>query len=330
MSLESQDIFNDHIQKILSIKGRRIDARTFDIKELSSKDEAELKRLKASIPVNENILNLIEKSGSLLMDKNNNNDLPQKVKIDKENKEFDPRNPQIVLGSLEDFLEKDDDETLKDYLKVSPWTLTELRRYAKTDPRFKSILSQAEEKGVQASKSKAPIVKKKVSVKKRELTASELKRIEHFEARVESANLQNSKCNLFEVEKSESGEVSINIFRDDLSTHDSYRDASAKTMEVTGCSDIKAGVEILARVGIALESKHNSQEQFCTRINAIARLMAEFGPRDALEGCLCAQGIVFQEKGAHLMAMADRQNDPEWAKINYAAANKLPVLQIKG
>jgi len=268
--------------------------------------------------------------------RNKSIELPIKVKIDKENKEFDPRNPQIVLESLEGFLEEDDNTTLKDYLKVSPWTLTELRRYAKTDPRFKSILLKAEKKGVQTSKYKAPILKnedagqeicssnkpveeKKVPVKKRELTPSETENILKH-----SANRPYQRLDLVELEGEDDSNFEISIcMKKDLSSMNSFADLTSRWTQTTGLSDLRSGVDLLNSMVNSLSGSNDVSKDHVKNTNKLARLMREFEPRDAIESSLCSQIVICQEKGFSTLGLAAIQKDQKWIQTFYNISSKL-------
>ena len=68
MGLEFQQRFNEHVQKIIDLKGKAIDVQTWEYKGLSPEDEAELKRLEASLPEDTETLELLRELGMDVVD----------------------------------------------------------------------------------------------------------------------------------------------------------------------------------------------------------------------------------------------------------------------
>lgn len=160
----------------------------------------------------------------------------------------------------------------------------------------------------------------KKPVPKRDLTPAERHRVQALR----EVRGDEDDCRLFktvEVDEGDRTEVRP-ILKENLTTSDMMDEYGARLMEATGCSAQDSSKTLILQAAGALLHGHYSPNKYMEQLNEVGALMRELGPKDAIEGMLCSQIVVCQQKGFDLMARASGQTHPEWAKTHNNASAK--------
>lgn len=167
---------------------------------------------------------------------------------------------------------------------------------------------------------------KKEVIAKRSLTHVEQQRIQALHTR--NAGQEAMPTDFFKLKSCEDKENGFNVFIDpvlkkDLPDPELHDEHQARGLEATGFSDTQVTGHVLINIGKALCNADASIESSLTMMNRVGHYMKEFRPKDAIEGTLCAQIVVCQERALELLHKACGQKNPEWARIHHNASSKL-------
>ena len=166
--------------------------------------------------------------------------------------------------------------------------------------------------------------KKEIS-KNRELNPVERERVLKLHQRKGGRAHEPRNSNLFcEIKE---GESNFNFItqdeKRDLSHEDAVDEFEARLMEATGLCHVLASSRLLIQCTEALVHKGADHKEFVRKINEVALQIQEFDPKDAIEGNLCAQVVVCQEKAMSLIGRSSNSDHPEVVKIYSNMALKL-------
>lgn len=265
---------------------------------------------------------------------------PQKVQLSKRIKGFDPRNPHLAMEWLGFLLEGEEEVApLKELLKDTPWTLKEFRHYAQKDPYFDELLQEVENRLLaQLSQSRTYGVTcnhigenmddknmaERQTDKKRDLTPQEQKRIQSLREKRREKTCGNTPDFLEIYNKEDEYNAGLKPkLKERLSTKDGVKESEARIFEATGCLESQNGYSLLLSMAEALFTQKPPIEEQVSKLNKLGLLLREFAPKDAIEGSLCAQAIVCQEKAMQFIRRASYQDRREWAATHHNAASKL-------
>lgn len=159
-------------------------------------------------------------------------------------------------------------------------------------------------------------------VKARDLTPTEQQRIQKLK---QARGNEEQRYELFTTVELENGKQGLsNNSNPKLAPRDAQDDRDARLLEVTGCSDQHAATTLLATFACPFFEKRELAKSQSLNLNSIASLMAEFKPRDAIEGSLCGQIVACQQKGLEMLASASNNKESvAWANSRGNAASKL-------
>jgi len=165
--------------------------------------------------------------------------------------------------------------------------------------------------------------KKKEVIAKRSLTPAEQQRIQALRNR--TGEEKDNPTDFFKLNDYKDGQVFLgSVLKEDLPYEEAHEDHQARGLEATGFSDFQVSCHQLSKISRALCNADTTVEASIILLNRIGHYMKEFRPKDAIEGTLCAQIIVCQERGLELLGKACSQSkSPEWARTFHNASSKL-------
>jgi hypothetical protein len=160
--------------------------------------------------------------------------------------------------------------------------------------------------------------KGKQLTKTRDLTPAETSRIMAYQQAKQAAPPW------FEFEKDDNGnEIIKPHLKDGLSFDDALSESKARLYEATGLTDSTSAIELLNYATVASRGDtHEPSKETVSSINSIAAEMAQFQPRDAIEGHLVAQIVSFNRAGLDWMCRARKTDRVDFANSYANIASK--------
>lgn len=160
-------------------------------------------------------------------------------------------------------------------------------------------------------------------VKKRELSSAEQQRIQALRNR--NIGEEDKPADFFKLRTVEDSNAFIeSVIKQDLTFQDGQDEQEARCLESTGFSDTQISGHLLVNIAKAMCKADASVDDSIVMMNRVGHYMKQFRPKDAIEGTLCAQIIVCQERGLELLQKACAQTkSPEWARTYHNASSKL-------
>lgn len=156
----------------------------------------------------------------------------------------------------------------------------------------------------------------------RDLTLAEQQRIKNLK---QVRGNEERRHELFEAAELLDGEVGLaDLSNSELSGVDAKLEREARLLEATGCANKQAATTLLATFACPFFDNGTTPESLALNLNSIASLMAEFKPRDVVEGVLCGQIVACQQMGMEMLASSSKNKESvTWANSRGNAASKL-------
>jgi len=211
---------------------------------------------------------------------------------------------------------------LRDYLQKMPWSLKEIRRFARDegDSDFCKALEDAEGLDCEVG-APAGIEREMNEVNMTEIENTERKRGSVTEQRKRELADKGREARAYfskDLFREEDGNLVPNVDNSD-ETFESF----GLIAEATGLRDLHAAGAICFSAGNALgNSTEDGDGHLAQRMNKMARLMSEFKPRDAVESCLVVQLVTCQEMALRFMGQCGMQKTEGWHKTLANTASK--------